>query len=88
LVDCFKRILPTLSDTQEQVDELLGSNVPLGVLTDIVSYTIDLGMPLKEQLLEEFNVDRRAALLVDYLQKGDAVRSHGRAGFPPQFSIN
>lgn len=88
LVDSFKRILPTLSDTQEQVDELLGSNVPLGVLTDIVSYTIDLGMQLKEQLLEEFNVDRRAALLVDYLQKGDAVGSHGRAGFPPQFSVN
>ena len=88
LVDSFKRILPTLSDSQEQVDELLGSNVPLGVLTDIVSYTIDLGMTLKEQLLHECNVDRRAALLVDFLQKGGKLRSLGRAGFPPEFSVN
>ena len=88
LVDSFKQILPTLSDSQEQVDDLLGSNVPLGVLTDIVSYTIDLGLPLKQQLLHEFNVDRRAALLVDYLQKGGNLRSHGRAGFPPEFSVN
>lgn len=88
LVDSFKKILPTLGDTHEQVDELLGSNVPLGVLTDIVSYTLDLGLPLKEQLLHECNVDRRAALLVDFLQKGGKVRSLGRAGFPPEFSVN
>jgi uncharacterized protein len=88
LVDSFKAILPTLSDAQEQVDELLGRNVPLGVLTDIVSYTLDLGMPLKEQLLHECNVDRRASLLVDYLQKGGKVRALGRTGFPPEFSIN
>jgi uncharacterized protein len=88
LVESFKRILPTLRDEQEQVDQLLGSNVPLGVLTDIVSYTLDLGTSLKEQLLRECNVDRRAALLVDYLQKGGKVRTLGRAGFPPEFSIN
>jgi Lon protease-like protein len=88
LVDSFKAILPTLSDSQDQVDELLGRNVPLGVLTDIVSYTLDLGMPLKEQLLQECNVDRRAALLVDYLQKGGKAKAIGRSGFPPAFSVN
>ena len=88
LVDAFKRILPTLGDAQEQIDELMGNNVPLGVLTDIVSYTLDVGMGLKEQLLHECNVDRRAALLVDYLKKGGKVRTLGRAGFPPEFSVN
>ena len=88
LVDSFKRILPTLSDTQEQVDDLLGRNVPLGVLTDIISYTLDLGASLKEQLLHECNVDRRAALLVDYLQKGGKVRAMARGSFPPAFSVN
>ena len=88
LADCFKRILPSLDEAHEQIGELLGSDVPLGVLTDIVSYTLDLGMPLKEQLLHECNVDRRAALLVDYLQKGGKVRTLGRAGFPPEFSVN
>ncbi len=88
LVDSFKSILPTLGEAQQQVDELLGNNVPLGVLTDIVSYTLDLGRSLKEQLLHECNVDRRAALLVDFLQKGGKVRALGRAGFPPEFSVN
>lgn len=88
LVDSFKQILPTLGEAQEQIDELLGSNIPMGVLTDIVSYTLDLGMPLKEQLLHECNVDHRASLLVDYLRKGGKVRTLGRAGFPPEFSVN
>lgn len=88
LVDSFKKILPTLGEAHEQVDELLGNNVPLGVLTDIVSYTLDLGMPLKEQLLHECNVDHRAAMLVDFLQKGGKVRTLGRANFPPEFSVN
>ena len=88
LIEAFQRILPTLGDSQEQVDELLGSNVPLGMLTDIVSYTLDLGLPLKERLLSECNVDRRAALLIDHLQHGGHVRSLGSGSFPPQFSVN
>jgi Lon protease-like protein len=88
LAGAFKHVLPSLGDTQDQFDELLKGELPLGILTDIVSYTLDLGMEIKEQLLNECNVDRRAALLLDHLKSGDSVRTIGRAGFPPAFSIN
>lgn len=89
LIAAFRRILPAMGDTQEQCGALLGGEVPLGVLADIVSYTLDLGMRLKEQLLHECNVDRRASLLLDHLQKStDNVRAIGKAGFPPDFSAN
>jgi ATP-dependent Lon protease len=88
LIDSFKSILPSLGETQEQIDELLGSSVPLGVLTDIVSYTLDMGQSLKVQLLAECNVDRRATLLLEFLSDGGQARPLRGVKFPPDFSTN
>lgn len=88
LIESFKLIVPSLGEAQEQLDELLGSNVPLGVLTDIVSYALDLHRPLKEQLLAECNVDRRALLLLDYLRRGSRPSASWEVKFPPDFSTN
>jgi Lon protease-like protein len=84
----FKKSLPKQSMVHEQVDELLGGSVPLGVLTDIIAYTLDLEMSVKLRLLAECNVDRRAALLLEFMQPGTMKLNHGGLRFPPDFSAN
>ena len=54
----------------------------LVMLTDIVAYTLDVGLDFKELLLGETCIDRRAELLLEHL---GTLRS---AAFPPEFSVN
>jgi ATP-dependent Lon protease len=88
LVKAFKRVLPQL-DVADQLEQLLGNNLPLGALTDVVGYAIDLDAALKQSLLAEPDVDRRAHTLLDHLNQSAGVAANGGlAGFPPQFSMN
>ena|SRR5438270_6620598 len=82
LLEAFKRVLPQIPEAAEQLDELLGNQVPLGMLTDIVAYTLDIDLEFKERLLAETSVDRRAELLLEHLSQ---MR---KAVFPPEFSMN
>jgi ATP-dependent Lon protease len=86
LVERFKRIVPKMAEAQEQLDQLLGSDVPLGLLTDLVAYTVDLPLATKMALLSEINVDRRAELLLQNL--GLSIGSMPGSKFPPDFSAN
>jgi len=86
LLELFKRSMPKFSETAEGLEQLLAQHVPLGVLTVIVAYTLDLGIERKEQLLAETNVDRRVEMLCDYL--ASACEEPVRAKFPPPFSNN
>ena len=82
LLESFKRILPKIPEAQEQLDQLLGGQIPLGMLTDIVAYTLDIELQFKERMLEETCVDRRAEQLLEFLGR---LR---RLAFPPEFSVN
>jgi Lon protease-like protein len=82
LLEAFKRVLPRIPEAHEQLDQLLGSEIPLGMLTDIVAYTLDIDLDFKERLLTEAGVDRRAKLLLEHLGR---LR---KATFPPEFSVN
>ncbi|MCC6494077.1 MAG: LON peptidase substrate-binding domain-containing protein [Pirellulales bacterium] len=91
----FQQALPINKneDADSPVRELLASELPLGVLTDLVSFALPLPMPLKLELLAECDVDRRAALLLDALgaparHPAAATRPAKPAGFPPRFSWN
>ncbi|MEX2142748.1 MAG: LON peptidase substrate-binding domain-containing protein [Pirellulales bacterium] len=86
LLDLFKQSLPKLAETTEGLDQVLGKHVPLGMLTDIVAYTLDLGLDRKEQLLAETNVDRRVEILFEYLSA--AATGEEPLTFPPPFSDN
>jgi ATP-dependent Lon protease len=86
LTSTFKRILPTLSDNFEQFAPLLSNDIPLGMLTDIVAFALDLGHSVKRQLLEEQSVDHRAELLLARL--ADPIENRTAANFPPAFSVN
>lgn len=78
----ISRELPKIPEAQDQFDQLLGSKISLGMLTDIVAYTLDLDLDFKERLLSETCVDDRATELLKHLSR---LR---RLTFPPEFSLN
>lgn len=91
LREAFLEILPVLPEAQEQLDQLLGSDVSLGVLTDMISYMLDLDLCDKEALLAQTDVHRRAELLLEHLLVAGAdyhTAQWGEVAFPPLFSAN
>jgi uncharacterized protein len=93
LRDAFLRALPLLPEAQEQMDQLLASDVPLGMLTDLIGYMLDIDVHDKETLLAECNVYRRTQVLLHHLSAADSqtvavAKQCPIAGFPPQFSTN
>ena len=90
LHDRLLEFLPMLPEAQEQLDQLLGSNIPLGVLTDVLGYMLDLDLAYKQLLLGEVDVYRRTELLLAHLSEATARLVAGQAEvcFPPEFSAN
>ncbi len=96
LVDLARELLPDKAAGQQQLDELLASQVSLGRLTDIFAYTLGFPLAAKQRLLTEWNVDRRAKLLSDHLRKlAERVSPAEATGeepmerpYPPRFSLN
>jgi uncharacterized protein len=90
LREVLARALPTLPEAREQLDQLLGGGISLGVLTDLVAYMLDIGLAEKAALLAEVNVQRRAETLLNVLRAVEPS-ADGRPGFepfPPLFSSN
>ena len=91
LREALVEILPALPEAQEQLDQLLGSDVSLAVLTDVMSYLLDLDLCDKEALLAQTDVHRRAELLLEHLSIAEAdhhAAQWGEIEFPPLFSAN
>jgi uncharacterized protein len=87
----FVQILPFLPEAQEQLDQLTDTDVSLGMLTDIISYMLDIDLGKKQSLLTEIDVYRRAQLLLKYLVSATEEFEGDTAGirlFPPLFSAN
>lgn len=87
LNDMFKQLMQQVPSAAESLDDLSGSEIPLGTLTDIVAYTLPLDLELKQRLLRETNVDHRAALLIDHFDS-PSTSSPPPDTFPPNFSLN
>jgi uncharacterized protein len=91
LLDAFRRLTPQADESHTQLESLLASEISLGMLTDIVAYTLDLGIAAKQRLLDEPDVDRRAELLLTTLTGLSVPGASQRPGdgqFPPGFSQN
>jgi Lon protease-like protein len=73
-----------------QLRQLLESNLPLGTLCDIFSFTLTLDIHVKQELLDQLDVERRVRRLLEYLgphlQAAPAPETARR--FPPDFSTN
>jgi Lon protease-like protein len=91
LREAFLKILPLMPEAQEQMDQLLSADVALGVLTDVISYMLDIDLHDKEALLAQVDVRRRAELLLKHLSAAVADHQSELSGailFPPEFSVN
>ena len=86
LLAAFKNAMPRIPNAYEQLDQLLGSQITLGMLADIVAYTIDLDLETKIKLLAECDVFRRTLMLLEAIASRPAT-GHART-FPPDFSNN
>jgi uncharacterized protein len=91
LVSEFRRAMPKLEAAQDQIEELLTAKINLGMLTDIIAYTLPLDQKIKEDLLAQPLPDLRALLLLECLSsRGHRPAGYMRAShkFPPEFSLN
>ncbi len=89
--EALQRFLPGHPAAQEQLDQLLDNDVPLGTLTDVIGFMLDLDVAQKHLLLHEVDVYRRAELLLAHLSPpaGSAIATGALAcAFPPVFSTN
>lgn len=76
-----------MPEAYDQLADLFRSRVPLGVVTDAISYTLDIPTTEKRRLFEELNVYRRARRLLKCLT-GLRTGEAADPGFPPAFSVN
>jgi uncharacterized protein len=91
LLDMFTELVPEGLGAQESLQQLLGTQLPLGVLTDVITFTLGLPLPVKQQLLAEPNVDVRCRILSRCLKELVRNREHSQTDdnrFPPRFSEN
>ncbi|QEF99500.1 Lon protease [Stieleria maiorica] len=99
LLAAFGEVIPASQSVQQGLSELLAGSMGLGPITDIISHTLPLPVPMKLRLLAQQDVDRRAGLLIDFLASGavqlpSAEQQSGGSGahaplpFPPPFSSN
>lgn len=89
----FQHFVPEGLAAQESFQQLMGKQLPLGVLTDTIAYAMQLPLAIKQQLLAETNVDIRCRLISRCLEQ----KIHSQTGaaddaasddFPPRFSTN
>jgi len=88
LLDCFKQFLPKSVLGQQSIQHLFGDQLSLGVLTDIMSFTVQFDLPAKQQLLSEWNVALRAEKLLKLLRDKAGEQPRPTVQFPPDFSQN
>jgi Lon protease-like protein len=90
LVASFERMLPRIKDADELFNQLSVDSISLGTLTDVIAYALDIDVRLKQSLLAEACVDRRATLLLSHMQSAskDTRPLSLASGFPPSFSSN
>ena len=86
LLTTFRNTAPAGSAAGEQIEQLLGSEISLGMLADIIAFSSPLPLTVKQELLAETNVDLRAANLLASLD--DLAHDSPRRPFPPNISDN
>lgn len=96
LLSIFRAMIPLEVSGSKTFTELLTRQLPLGVLTDVIAYAVNLPFATKQYLLGEPNVEARYRVLVDSLTtlveneepSSEALPRGLRRGFPPPFSAN
>jgi uncharacterized protein len=91
LLDMFRDLVGRDRPLDPDLNALLEMSVPLGVLTDLVAHALGVEAEVKQALLDETHVLRRAGMLRKILARLLA-KGGGKPGerplFPPPFSAN
>jgi len=74
----------------EVFPKVIQSNLPLGIICDVLAFSLPLSVEFKQELLEELKADSRVQHLLDYLEKNSPpeVLPPPQRPFPPDFSTN
>jgi len=90
LTEKFQEGLPQDQPSHPNVEELLSSEIPLSVLTDLVSFAVPLDLKTKSELLGESDIDRRAEMLLTAMRQSDTQgpQISRSGGYLPPFSTN
>lgn len=92
LQSLFSKFVPEGLAAQDSFKQLVGNHLPLGVLTDSITYALGLPLAIKQQLLAECNVDVRCRILTRCLEQMTGSESSSCSmtpdEFPPKFSDN
>jgi Lon protease-like protein len=86
--DLGAAVLPQFAEdspARQQLQELFDSDRPLGEVCDVLSYALPLPVELKQSLLAEPRIDRRAETISETLRISAARADRP---FPPPFSSN
>ncbi|QEG34637.1 LON peptidase substrate-binding domain-containing protein [Bythopirellula goksoeyrii] len=88
----FQDFLPQGKSMDSALQEILASEIPLGVLTDLVSFALPMEFKKKRDLLGECDIDKRATMLLSAIGAAgpDGSSRHHRRFFNtlPPFSAN
>ncbi len=76
------------SEVMEQMGKLLKSDLGLGTLCDIIAFALSLSADVKQNLLEELDVETRLTQLCEVLEAVKVVNESATRRFPPEFSVN
>jgi ATP-dependent Lon protease len=93
LQELFSHFVPDGLAAQESFKQLVGQHLPLGILTDTLTYALNLPMAIKQQLLAEYNVEIRSRILIRCMEQQLKALSRDDCKlnsdeFPPKFSDN
>jgi Lon protease-like protein len=89
LLSAFRKHLPCACQLPEQLEDMLSSHLPLGLLSDLAAYALPLDLAVKQLLLAECRVSARAEILLSQVANLAAASSTPSSRiFPPSFSDN
>ncbi len=74
------------------LDQLLESEIPLGQLLDLITYSSGAEPNQQQAVLDELDINRRGRLVLELLQRqhelAQTTRARPVSDFPPGFSLN
>lgn len=89
LLDACKSIglLEKLTGNKE-VKKIMGNDLSLGLLVDLVAFVANIDAPKRQRILEIDDVSVRCKQLVEFLLQQDILGEYQNNSFPPDFSNN
>jgi len=90
LLEAVPRWCQDQGPAAEVFPKVIESNLPLGIICDVLGFSLPLSVEFKQELLEELKVSSRAQLLLDHLESNSPPETlpPPEQPFPPEFSVN